>query len=102
MAEVWDISTDEAVRVRMLMKGIRGAISVKNLSPYEVLGIHAKSEAERTKYAERMARMMAEDTERVMAFNRAYLAAFARMYPNAKLFDPTTLAASRANAGARK
>jgi hypothetical protein len=84
LSSLWEITPEEAVRVRLLMKGIRGAISVKNISPYEVLGIHARSDAERRQYAERFARMMAEDTQRVLAFNSAYLDAHERLYPGAK------------------
>jgi hypothetical protein len=84
VSSLWEITPEEAMRVRLLMKGIRGTISVKNISPYEVLGIHARSEAERRQYAERFARMMVEDTQRVLAFNTAYLEAHERLYPGAK------------------
>ncbi len=54
------------------MEGVRGSISPDTISPLEVLGIHAQNEAERKKYARLWADMMEQDTERVLAFQRAY------------------------------
>ena len=54
-ATIWDLSDTEWRRYRSLMDGIRGSISPATLSPIEVLGIHARDEAERRRYAERWA-----------------------------------------------
>jgi hypothetical protein len=71
--EAWGLSEAEWQRYLALMQGIRGAISPKTLSPIEVLGIHAETEAERRNYARRFARLMREeDAERLLAFQRAY------------------------------
>lgn len=83
----WDLSVTEWNRYLALMRGIRGAVSHPRISPVEVLGIHAREAAERRHYAERWARMMFEDTDRVLAFNRAYSEAFRRLYPNVPLID---------------
>ncbi len=40
--QIWGLSTEEMGRVKLLMKGPRGAFSVGNISPIEVLGIHAR------------------------------------------------------------
>lgn len=69
---MWGLSSAEYARYEELMKGIRGSISPKTISPLEVLGIHAQNEAERRKYARLWADMMEKDTERVLAFQRAY------------------------------
>ena len=71
-AEAWDLSDIEWQRYRALMEGIRGSISPATLSPIEVLGIHARDEGERRRYAERWARLMRDDAERILAFQHAY------------------------------
>lgn len=73
----WGISKDEYSRYEELMKGMRGTVSPDNISPIEVLGIHAESASERRKYARIWADMMEKDAERILAFQRAYDAAWA-------------------------
>lgn len=77
----WDLDEAEWQRYQTLMRGIRGSVSPATLSPIEVLGIHARDEAERRKYAQRFARIMREDTERILAFQRAYDQAAAELDP---------------------
>lgn len=85
--QIWGLSTEEMGRVKMLMKGPRGAFSVGNISPIEVLGIHAKSEAERIKYAEMFAKAFHADVERSLAWNKEFYMAMARLYPNEPVYD---------------
>ena len=73
------------------MQGIRGSISPSTISPIEVLGIHARDEAERQRYAEAWARIMYEDAGRILAFQQAYDAAVKRLYPNQPLIDVSRL-----------
>lgn len=86
-ATIWDLSDTEWHRYRSLMDGIRGSISPATLSPIEVLGIHARDEAERRRYAERWARLMREDAERILAFQHAYDQAWQRLFPAEPLID---------------
>ena len=90
-AERWGVSVTEWRRYRELMAGIRGSISPANLSPIEVLGIHARDDAERRRYAEQWAVMMREDTERILAFQHAYDQANQVLYPDEPLIDRTRL-----------
>jgi len=90
-AELWDLSVTEWRRYRELMGGIRGSISPATISPIEVLGIHARNDAERRQYAEQWAMMMREDAERILAFQRAYDEAGRLLYPNEQLIDLTRL-----------
>ena len=90
-ATLWDVSVTEWRRYRQLMAGIRGSISPANLSPIEVLGIHARDAAERRRYAEQWAVMMREDAERILAFQHAYDQANHRLYPDEPLIDRTRL-----------
>ena len=73
------------------MQGIRGSVSPETISPIEVLGIHARDDAERRRYAELWAQAMWEDAERILAFQRAYVEAGRRLYPGVPLIDPSRL-----------
>ena len=90
-ARLWNLSETEWSRYQTLMQGIRGSISPPTISPIEVLGIHARDEAERQRYAETWARAMHEDAERILAFQRAYDTAAKRLYSNEPLIDVTRL-----------
>ena len=79
-AEIWSMSATQWRRYRALMDGVRGSISPATLSPIEVLGIHARDDAERRRYAEQWAVMMREDAERILAFQRAYDEAGRRLF----------------------
>ena len=68
----WHIDDVEWGRYKELMRGIRGSLSADNISPIEVLGIHARDPQERKKYALKWAQLMREDTERVLKFQFAY------------------------------
>lgn len=86
-AQRWGLSPTEWQRYETLMTGIRGSVSPVSLSPIEVLGIHARTDAERRQYAEQWARLMHEDVERVLAFQRAYDEALRRLYGNEPLIS---------------
>jgi integrating conjugative element protein (TIGR03759 family) len=90
-ARVWGLSETEWHRYRQLMQGIRGSVSPATISPLEVLGIHARDEAERQQYAEAWVRAMREDVERILSFQRAYDAAGKRLYPDEPLIDVNRL-----------
>lgn len=80
VAQLWGLSVDEMVRAKALMQGPRAAFSVPNLSPVEALGIHARSDAERRKYAEMFARALHDDVKRSLAWNVSYEEARKRLY----------------------
>ncbi|MEA3241815.1 MAG: TIGR03759 family integrating conjugative element protein [Pseudomonadota bacterium] len=86
-ARIWELSEVEWRRYKQLLQGIRGSISPSTISPIEVLGIHARDEAERQRYAEIWARAMHEDVDSILAFQRAYDAAGKHLYPNEPLID---------------
>jgi integrating conjugative element protein (TIGR03759 family) len=87
LAAQWGLTEVEWQRYRHLMRGLRGSLSVSTISPVEVLGIHADSESDRTRYAEMFVRLMQQDTERVLAFERAYHAAWRRLFPDIPVID---------------
>jgi integrating conjugative element protein (TIGR03759 family) len=99
-SRAWGLSEAEWQRYKLLMQGIRGSISPPTISPIEVLGIHARDEDERRRYAELWARVMREDVDRILAFQRAYDEAGKRLYPNEQLIDVSRLPAHSSNASA--
>lgn len=90
-SRAWGLSATEWQRYKLLMQGIRGSISPPTISPIEVLGIHARNEEERQRYAELWARAMREDVDRILVFQRAYDEAGRRLYPNEQLIDVNRL-----------
>ncbi|MBR5950721.1 MAG: hypothetical protein IKZ87_04730 [Actinomycetaceae bacterium] len=82
LAQIWGLTEEEMERAKVLLQGPRRSFSVENLSPIEALGIHARTEAERRKYAEMFARAFHQDVERSLAWQRAYTDAMNRLYPN--------------------
>ncbi len=93
----WGLSETEWRRYKSLMQGIRGSISPPTISPIEVLGIHARNDDERRRYAERWASVMREDVERILAFQHAYDAAGKRLYPNDQIIDVSRLPGRKEN-----
>ncbi|MCU7943536.1 MAG: TIGR03759 family integrating conjugative element protein [Candidatus Thiodiazotropha sp. (ex Cardiolucina cf. quadrata)] len=89
--QIWQLSETEWRRYKQLIQGIRGSISPATISPIEVLGIHARDDAERQRYAEVWAHTMYEDASRILAFQHAYDAATKRLYPNMSLIDTSRL-----------
>mgnify|MGYP002712988749 CR=1 FL=1 len=90
-SRAWGLSPQEWHRYKQLMQGIRASISPATISPIEVLGIHARDEAERRSYAERWVHAMREDVGRILAFQHAYDEAGKRLYPDEPLIDPDRL-----------
>lgn len=87
VAQIWGLTEEEMIRAKVLLKGPRASFSVENLSPVEALGIHARDEKERQRYAEMFARAFQADVERSLAWNRAFYEAQSRLFPNQKMVD---------------
>ena len=68
LGQIWGLTNDEMIRAKVLLEGPRKSFSVENLSPIEALGIHARTDAERRKYAEMFARAFHADVERTLAW----------------------------------
>lgn len=87
VARIWGLSNEEMHRAKLLLQGPRASFSVEHLSPIEALGIHARSDAERRKYAEMFARVFHQDVERSLAWNASFQDAMQRLYPNEPMVD---------------
>ena len=80
-AREWGLRPKEWARYRQLMQGPLGIYS-PNLDPLTALGIEARSSEEQRHYAERQVRAEARRVEKLLAYQRAYDAAWQRLYPN--------------------
>ncbi|WP_111748598.1 TIGR03759 family integrating conjugative element protein [Salinisphaera orenii] len=98
-AKRWHLSVKQWHRYKRLKKGLAKYRSDR-LDPLTLLGIHAQSAAKRRAYAEKLARMEHNRVEGVLAFQKAYNAAFRKLYPNEKAVAATT--AKRALASSRQ
>ena len=87
----WNLNEAEWTRYQTLMRGVRGSVSPATLSPIEVLGIHAQTEAERKGYARRWARLMHDDAARILAFQAAYAEASRELDPGGQIIDTAAL-----------
>lgn len=87
----WGLTEKEWQRYEKLMQGVRGSISPSNISPIEVLGTHARNDKERMRYAKMWAKVMYEDTDRILAFQMAYNTAFDQMYGHIPFIDDSKL-----------
>ena len=81
-AAVWRLSPEDWTRYETLMRGRRGTWT-PGADPLLVLGAHARTEAERRRFAEAFVRAEHERVEGELAFERAVQAAWARLFPGA-------------------
>ena len=81
IAEQWRLSVEEWETYQTLMHGPRG-VWTPNLDPVTVLGIHAKTDAERRRYAELLVMIEFERVEQELSFQRAYDAAARKLFPD--------------------
>ncbi|MGQ0697504.1 MAG: TIGR03759 family integrating conjugative element protein [Panacagrimonas sp.] len=79
-ARDWGLRTEEWARYRELMEGPLGVYSPQ-LDPLTALGIEAHSDEGRRRYAELQVRMEARRVEKLIAYQRAYDAAWQRLAP---------------------
>ena len=79
-AAVWRLSPEDWSRYEALMRGRRG-VWTPGADPLLVLGAHARTEAERRRFAEAFVRAEHERVEGELAFERAVQAAWARLFP---------------------
>ncbi|QNV67919.1 TIGR03759 family integrating conjugative element protein [Pseudomonas sp. CFA] len=79
-AKAWGLTDDEWAKFERLQSGPRQYWSPQ-LDPLTTLGVEADSEQERQHYAELQVRLEAKRAERELAYQKAYTAAWARLFP---------------------
>lgn len=79
-AKAWGLTDDEWAKFERLQTGPRDYWSPQ-LDPLTTLGVEADSDQERQRYAELQVRIEAKRAERELAYQKAYTAAWARLFP---------------------
>jgi integrating conjugative element protein (TIGR03759 family) len=80
VASEWGLQPQEWARYRELMDGPLGIYS-PNLDPLSALGIEARTDEERRRYAELQVQVEARRVEKLLAYQRAYDEAWQRLNP---------------------
>ncbi len=81
LAREWGLHAEEWSRYRQLMQGPLGILS-PHLDPLTALGIEARSDAGRRRYAELQVQFEAQRVQKELTYQQAYDAAWARLYPH--------------------
>ncbi len=98
-AKDWGLRPEEWARYRQLMQGPLGIYS-PNLDPLTALGIEARSDEERSRYAELQVQAESRRVGKELAYQRAYDAAWKRLYPSQQRVNlPGAQAPSAGNKG---
>ncbi|MGJ8518357.1 TIGR03759 family integrating conjugative element protein [Carnimonas bestiolae] len=95
-AKAWGLSEQDYQRYQSIMEGPRGKWS-PDIDPITALGLNAKSDAERAKYAEMAVKAERERVTQELAFQRAYDDAWKRMYPDALRVNPFSVNGGQQN-----
>lgn len=99
LAREWGLRPEEWARYRQVMQGPLGIYS-PNLDPLTALGIEARSDEERNRYAELQVRAESRRVGKTLAYQRAYDAAWKRLYPGQQRVNmPGAQAPSTGNRG---
>lgn len=91
--QAWRLSDEDWTRYQTIMRGPRGLWS-PNLDPLTALMLEARTDDERSRYAELLAIQEEARARKELDAVRAYAAAWQKLYPNAKLFDLNALPGS--------
>ncbi|MBY4674877.1 TIGR03759 family integrating conjugative element protein [Burkholderia multivorans] len=98
-ARDWGLRPEEWARYRQVMQGPLGIYS-PNLDPLSALGIEARSDEERNHYAELQVQAEARRVDKTLAYQRAYDAAWQRLFPGQpRVSLPGTPASGVGNTG---
>ena len=97
-ARDWGLQPQEWARYQELMAGPLG-IHSPNLDPLSALGIEARSDEERRRYAEMQVQAEARRVEKLLAYQRAYDEAWQRLNPG---MQRVNLPDDRSNAAAMR
>lgn len=79
-AAIWGLTEQEWTRFEQIQVGPRGFWS-PNLDPLTTLGVEAQTDQERQRYAELQVALEAKRAERELAYQNAYTAAWAKLFP---------------------
>lgn len=100
-ATVWGVTPEEWQRYLTLKQQARGVWS-PGLDPLTTLGVEAESDHERQRFAELLVRQEYRRLEKELAFQRAYDAAWQRLYPGLTPLKTTSASTSRVSLFVRR
>lgn len=93
-ATVWGVTPEEWQRYLTLKQQARGIWS-PGLDPLTTLGVEADTDRERQRFAELLVKQEYRRLEKELAFQRAYDAAWQRLYPGLTPLKTTAISTSR-------
>ena len=96
-AKVWNIRKEDWSRYEQIMQS-KGKFLWKDLDPITILGLNARSDSERNRYAELLAKQEFDHAQKVILLDRAYNQAFLKLYGQLPVVDTSQLTISRAKA----
>lgn len=96
----WGLRPEEWARYRQLMRGPLG-IHSPNLDPLTALGIEARSDEERRRYAELQVEAEALRVGKILTYQRAYDAAWQRLHPGQARVNPPVAPDAHSTASGR-
>lgn len=99
LAREWGLRIEEWARYQQLMQGPLGIYS-PNLDPLSALGVEARSDEERRRYAELQVQAEARRVEKLLAYQRAYDDAWQRLQPGAQRVNVPDASSGRASSPA--
>lgn len=98
--QAWNLTTEEWQRFEQLMDGPLGIYS-PNIDPLTALGIEARSDEERLRYARLQVQAEAQRVEKLLAYQRAYDAAWQQQFPGLPVLLDETQASDTLSATLR-
>ncbi|KNX79227.1 hypothetical protein DA83_17900 [Pseudomonas sp. 250J] len=93
-AQEWGLTSKEYERYQEVMQGPRGVYS-PGLDPLTALGIEARSDSERRRFAELQVQAERQRAERELAYQRAYDEAYQRLFPGIKAIEISASSATQ-------
>ena len=97
-AQEWGLTSREYERYQEVMQGPRGVYS-PGLDPLTALGIEARSDSERRRFAELQVQAERQRVDRELAYQRAYDEAYQRLFPGIKAIEISASPSARAESG---
>ncbi len=91
----WGVSQEDWKRYQQVME-VKGKYLYKDLDPVTVLGLTARTDAERDRYAETLAKQEFANTRALVLLDQAYNRAFSRLYGHIPVVDPSQINQARA------
>ena len=91
----WGVTQEDWQRYQKIMS-VKGKYLYKDLDPVTVLGLTARTDAERDRYAELLAKQEFANTRALVLLDQAYNRAFTRLYGHIPVVNPNKINKAKA------